>query len=105
MKLRRTYPQPDSDRPNIRPRERALAVFKYLLNLEPEAAVNHELFTVIVHSYEQERTRGWNEGVLAQAVAGRDGSVLPSVGLSPPLVAELDSVSDPIKVSFKPKAP
>lgn len=58
MKLTRTYPQPDSDLPHIGPRERAMAVFKYLLNLEPEAAVQHPLFECIVHSYEQSENRG-----------------------------------------------
>lgn len=51
--LKRTYPQPDSPARNIGPRERALAVFKYLLDLEPEAAKDHPLFACIVHSYEQ----------------------------------------------------
>lgn len=31
----RTYPQPDSPQANIGPRERALAVLKYVLDLEP----------------------------------------------------------------------
>lgn len=53
MKVTRTYPQPDSPQMNIGPRERALAVFKYLLKLEPEEATKHPLFACIVHSYEQ----------------------------------------------------
>lgn len=53
MKLRRTYPQPDSPEPHIGARERALAVFKYLLDLEPEQAKDHPMFACIVHSYQQ----------------------------------------------------
>jgi hypothetical protein len=53
MKFSRTYPPPDSPAPNIGPRERALAVFKYLLDLEPEAAQLHRLFNCIAHSYAQ----------------------------------------------------
>jgi hypothetical protein len=53
MRISRTYPQPDSPEPQIGPRERALAVFKYLLDLEPEAAVLHPLFACIVHAFEQ----------------------------------------------------
>lgn len=53
MNITRTYPQPDSNLPHIGPRERAMAVFKYLLDLEPEAAVLHPLFACIVHSYKQ----------------------------------------------------
>lgn len=44
MKITRTYPTPDDPRPHIGPRERALAVFKYLRGLEPEQAVGHPLF-------------------------------------------------------------
>jgi hypothetical protein len=50
---RRTYPQPDSPASNLGPRERALAVFKYLLDLEPEQAVLHPLFPCIKHAFEQ----------------------------------------------------
>lgn len=60
MNVIRTYPQPDSPAPHIGPRERALAVFKYLLCLEPEAAIMHPLFAVIVHAFEQSEARGWN---------------------------------------------
>jgi len=51
--IRRSYPQPDSPAPHLGARERALAVFKYLLDLEPEAAAKHPLFACVVHSYEQ----------------------------------------------------
>lgn len=54
----RTYPQPDSCDPRLGPRERAMAVFKYLLNLEPEAAVLHPLFECITHAFEQSEERG-----------------------------------------------
>jgi hypothetical protein len=39
-------------------RERAMAVFKYLLNLEPEQAVGHPLFATIVHAFDQAEARG-----------------------------------------------
>lgn len=60
MRIRRTYPQPDSTAPHLGPRERALAVYKYLLNLEPEQAVEHELFPVIVHAFEVAEWRGFD---------------------------------------------
>ena len=63
MKITRTYPQPDSPAPHIGPRERAMAVFKYLLDLEPEAAVKHERFNVIVHAFAQEHCTGWNSAI------------------------------------------
>jgi hypothetical protein len=53
LTIRRTYPQPDSPQPNLGPRERALAVFKYLLGLEPEQAIRHPLFPCVEHSYVQ----------------------------------------------------
>ena len=53
MRIKRTYPQPDSPEPHLGARERALAVFKYLLDLEPEAAALHPMFACIVHSYRQ----------------------------------------------------
>lgn len=61
-KIQRTYPQPDSPAANMGPRERALAVYKYLMDLEPEAAVKHPLFDVIVHAFTQAgtaATRKW----------------------------------------------
>lgn len=60
MNILRTYPQPDSPAPHLRSRERAMAVFKYLLNMEPGAAVKHERFAVIEHAFEQSERRGWN---------------------------------------------
>lgn len=60
MRITRTYPQPDSPAPNIGPRERAMAVYKYLLGTEPEDAVKHPLFACIVHAFEQEGRRAIN---------------------------------------------
>lgn len=57
MKIKRSYPQPDSPEPHLGARERAFAVFKYLLDLEPEAAVKHALFACIVHAFEQHASR------------------------------------------------
>lgn len=53
LRIDRTYPQPDSPNPKLGPRERAMAVFKYLLNLEPHEALKHPLFACIEHSYKQ----------------------------------------------------
>jgi len=78
MRIIRSYPQPDSPAPNIGPRERALAVFKYLLGLEPEAAVLHPLFACIGHSYEQHGKATVNE--ICQGDALIDTQVLnPSI--------------------------
>lgn len=52
--ITRTYPQPDSPAPQIGPRERAMAVYKYLLNIEPEQATEHPLFNVIEHAFVQQ---------------------------------------------------
>lgn len=62
MKVFRTYPQPDSPNENIRARERALAVFKYLLDMEPELARVHPKYALIKAAFEQEgimATRRW----------------------------------------------
>ena len=58
MRISRTYPQPDSPEPHLGPRERALAVFKYLLDLEPEVAKDHPMFACVVHAFEQARRTG-----------------------------------------------
>ena len=58
MRIIRSYPQPDSSEPHIGPRERALAVFKYLLGVEPEQAKDHPLFACIENSYRQSEKRG-----------------------------------------------
>lgn len=50
----RTYPTPDSPKLGTSPRNRALATFKYLLNLEPEQAKDHPLFKCIEHAFKQE---------------------------------------------------
>ena len=62
MRISRTYPQPDSPEPHLGPRERALAVFKYLLDLEPEVAVMHSMFACVEHAFQQAAHRGWVEG-------------------------------------------
>lgn len=61
LKVLRSYPQPDSPALGTSPRNRALAVFKYLLGLEPEQAIKHELFKCVEHAFFQE----------GAAVAGR----------------------------------
>jgi len=66
MKITRTYPQPDSPAPHLGARERAMAVYKYLLDIEPEAAVKHPLFACIVHAFEQVRLQEldcWVSGI------------------------------------------
>lgn len=65
MKITRTYPQPDSPRPHIGPRERAMAVYKYLAGVEPEAAIAHPLFAVVAHAFEQAERAGWNAATRA----------------------------------------
>lgn len=57
MQISRTYPPPDSPREDLGPRERAMAVFKYLLDMEPEAAIKHSRFALLVHAFEQEARR------------------------------------------------
>lgn len=57
FRMKRTYPSPDSAEENIGPRERALAVFKFLCRLEPEAAIKHPLFATIENAFLQERRR------------------------------------------------
>lgn len=59
--ITRTYPQPDSPAPQIGPRERAMAVYKYLLNIEPEQATEHPLFRVIEHAFIQAGHQDVNE--------------------------------------------
>jgi hypothetical protein len=62
MMISRTYPQPDSPEPHLGPRERALAVFKYLLDIEPEVAKDHPLFACIKHAFEQAEQTGFDCG-------------------------------------------
>lgn len=78
--ITRTYPQPDSPAPQIGPRERAMAVYKYLLNIEPEQATEHPLFKVIEHAFRQERQCGIDLG------QGND-----DMPLTPSLIPELKS--------------
>lgn len=62
MKAIREYPRPDDDRPNMNPRFRAMAVLKLLLDLEPEEAIKHDDFDVIVRGFEMERKGGYDLG-------------------------------------------
>lgn len=63
FKISRTYPQPDSPAENLGPRERAMAVFKYVLGIMPEQAAGsrkrgidpHPAFELLVHAFEQQR--------------------------------------------------
>ena len=50
--MTRTYPQPDSPR-HLAPRDRALAIFYYLYNAEPEAAVRRPEFGMVEHAFAQ----------------------------------------------------
>jgi len=54
FKVLRSYPQPDSPVLSHSHRNRALAVFKYLLGLEPEEAEKHDLYKCIEHAFEQQ---------------------------------------------------
>ncbi len=76
MRITRTYPQPDSPEPHLGPRERALAIFTYLLDIEPEQAKDHPLFACVEHAFVQVRN-------------ATDGYVNP--GLEPSLVPMLTS--------------
>ena len=87
MKITRTYPQPDSPSPHLGARERALAVFKYLLDLEPEAAIGHPLFACIVHSYEQVAVKCFEK-----AMAFEEGRQPRPLG--PSVIAELSSTRE-----------
>jgi len=64
VKIIRTYPAPDSANEKIGPRERAMAVYKYLLSMEPEAAVKDKLFPVLTHAFMQEYRRGRRDSML-----------------------------------------
>lgn len=54
LTIKCTYPTPDSARENCGPRERALAVFRYLMDLEPEEAAKHPRFHLIVNAFQQQ---------------------------------------------------
>jgi len=60
-KIRRTYPAPDSPADHLGARERAMAVFKYLLDIEPERATKHPLFWCIKAAFEQHARRSRHE--------------------------------------------
>ena len=75
LRLSRTFPQPDAPQLQASARNRALAVFKYLLGLDPEKAIQHPLFRCIEHSYEQQ----------ASAIKGEllNNSLIPELGQAP----------------------
>ncbi len=77
MKIHRTYPQPDSPQPHLGPRERAMAVYKYLLDLEPEVALHHPRFPLMVAAFEQAERVGWNRA--CSRVGGAYPPILPEV--------------------------
>lgn len=79
MKIQRTYPQPDSPQPHIGPRERALAVFKYLMNIEPEQAREHKDFPLLEAAFEQAERVGWNGAVKHLGVTHEDEDLMPSL--------------------------
>lgn len=82
MRITRTYPQPDSPQPFIGPRERALAVFKYLMDLEPEAAVQHPRFELIVAAFKQagvQAIRSWADTTETTVGISDNGSMRKSL--------------------------
>jgi hypothetical protein len=86
FQVHRTYPQPDSPAVHLGPRERALAVFKYLQDLEPEAAIKHPLFKCIEHAFAQAERKGSDPDGLTLKP-----SVVPELsGPVPAKVAPLD---------------
>jgi hypothetical protein len=100
MNIIRSYPQPDSPNDNIRPRERALAVFKYLLDIEPEQALVHLKYQLIKAAFEQEgimSTRRWWADICGKehAISDKD---LPKPR---PSVAKL--INSGQELDFKPR--
>lgn len=61
MQINRTYPQPDSPREHLGPRERALNLFKYLMGIEPEEAKDHPRFELVVNAFENARRAGMRQ--------------------------------------------
>lgn len=51
--MSQTCPSPDKPGDHLGPRERAMAVFKWLLDLDPHEAVRHEHFELIVNAFRQ----------------------------------------------------
>jgi len=101
MQINRNYPTPDTERENCGPRERALAVFKYLFDMEPEQASKHERFQLVVAGFEQQarvamrhHTRAaakatggyWRR--LWAAIRGRQPFIKNMLELLPPLEEE-----------------
>lgn len=93
-KIKRTYPTPDTNRPNCGPRERALAVFKYLLDIEPEDAKQHPRFQMIVNAFEQERTSARIELLREMGNAAPNDWGVEVEGFLEPLEPELVSERD-----------
>lgn len=80
--MTRTYPQPDSPLAHIGPHERALAVFKYLLDLEPEVAKGHKLFACIVNAFDCEGIRALKMDLapsLVEMIVGEPREIGPVV--------------------------
>lgn len=103
MNILRTYPQPDSPRPNIGPRERAMAVLKYLVDMEPGDAIKHHVFPLLVHAFEQSERRGWNDCVKAVR-AEEQGDVVIADDL--PALKELQpSLCEELSKSIEGTAP
>ena len=94
MRLRRSYPQPDSPREDLGPRERALAVYKYLLGLEPEEAIRHPLFECIRRSYQNAARAGVREVCGPEAEGIETWQQLDILRVQ--VVADRDAVRDPV---------
>lgn len=111
--ISRTYPAPDSPNLVLGPRERAMAVLKYLLGVEPEQAAGsarrnippHPMFDMLVNSFENQRRAAllqlgqaslWTRARAAlNVLLGRS-----SEPMRPSLVDELqDSVDVPIRLN------
>jgi len=71
FKITRTYPLPDDQAAHIAPRYRAMAVFKYLLDMEPEDAVKDERFAVVQRGFEVAEERGATKVAFGEFTEGR----------------------------------
>lgn len=88
----RTYPTPDTQRESCGPRERALAVFKYLMGLEPEEASKHPRFALIVNGFEQQRILGAQ--AMHAEIAGLGFPAVERPKLVEPLCEELTGTQE-----------
>lgn len=70
--ISRTYPLPDQSQ--LTPRERAMAVYRLLFGMEPDAAIAHADFERIANSFVVAGDTGWNMAI-ADRVAYENGSV------------------------------